>query len=49
MHDLLTEESPDRFTVVHQVKDDGGIGTGAKKKELRLEEEEEDFLDEGKL
>ena len=40
MHAILTEESKDKFTVIHQIKDE------AKKKELRTEDEEEDFLDE---
>ena len=41
MHELLNEEGADRFTIIHQVKDEG------KKRELKLEEDEEDFLDEG--
>ena len=40
MHDILSEESKDKFTVIHQVKDD------SRKKELRQEDEEEDFMDE---
>ena len=39
MHELLNED--DRFTIIHQVKDEG------KKRELKVEEDEEDFLDEG--
>ena len=41
MWDLLSEENSDRFAVIHQVKDD------KRKQELRHEEDEEDFLDEG--
>lgn len=41
MWELMGEETPDKFSVINQVKDE------AKKKELRLEDEEEDFLDEG--
>ena len=33
----------DRFSVINQIKDE------TKKKELRAEDDEEDFLDEGKL
>lgn len=39
--DLMHEETPDKFSVINQVKDEN------KKKELRMEDEEEDFLDEG--
>ena len=42
LHELLSEENSDKFSVIHQVRDD------SKKRELRLEDEEEDFLDEGK-
>ena len=42
LHELLSEENTDKFSVIHQVRDD------SKKRELRLEDEEEDFLDEGK-
>ena len=42
LHELLSEENSDKFNVIHQVRDD------SKKRELRLEDEEEDFLDEGK-
>ena len=41
MYDILKEETPDKFTIIHQVRDDN------KKRELRVEDEEEDFLDEG--
>ena len=37
----MTEEAEDKFNILHQVKDD------TKKKELRLEDEEENFMDEG--
>ena len=40
MHDILNEESKDKFTVIYQIKDD------AKMMELKIEDEEEDFLDE---
>lgn len=43
LHDLMNDEKTDTFTVIHQVKDD------SRKKELRLEDDEEDFLDEGIL
>lgn len=42
MYDILNEETPDKFTVIHQVKDDN------KKRELRMEDEDEDYMDEGK-
>ena len=41
MWDIMNEESVDKFTVINQVKDSG------KQKELRTEDDEEDFLDEG--
>ena len=41
LHDIVAEEGSDKFGVIHQIKDDN------KKRELRLEDEEEDFLDEG--
>lgn len=43
LNELLAEESSDKCSVIHQIKDD------SKKRELRLEDEEEDFLDEGKI
>ena len=43
LHELLSEENSDKFNVIHQVRDD------SKKRELRLEDEEEDFLDEGRI
>ena len=42
MHDILGEETPDKFMIIHQVRDD------SRKRELRMEDEEEDFLDEGR-
>ena len=41
MWDILNEEAVDKFAVITQVKDNG------KQKELRSEDDEEDFLDEG--
>jgi hypothetical protein len=42
MADILSAEvQGDRFTIIHQVKDD------SKKRELRQEDDHEDFLDEG--
>ena len=43
MSDLLIDESPDFYSFIDQVKDDG------KKRELRSCDDEEDFLDEGRL
>ncbi len=41
LFEILTEEGNDKFSVIHQVKDE------SKKRELKMEDEEEDFLDEG--
>lgn len=41
MADILVDESPDIYSVIDQVKEE------AKKKELRVTDDEEDFLDEG--
>ncbi len=41
LHEILAEENTDRFTVIHQVSDE------SKKRELKTDDEEEDFLDEG--
>lgn len=43
MYEILNEDGVDRFTIIHQIKDDN------KKRELKMEEDEEDFLDEGKV
>ena len=39
--DILVDESPDIYSVIDQVKEE------TKKKELRMVDDEEDFLDEG--
>ena len=41
MNDIMNDEKNDTYSVVHQVKDDN------RKKELRMEDDDEDFLDEG--
>lgn len=43
MEYILAKEHADRLAVIDEVKDE------KRKKELRMEDEEEDFLDEGKL
>ena len=41
MYDILMAECPSLFSVINQVKDE------IKKKELRSDDDEEDYLDEG--
>ncbi len=41
LHDILEEEVEDKYAMVHNIKEE------TKKKELRSEDDEEDFLDEG--
>ncbi len=41
LYELLAEAAGDKFSVLHQIKDDN------RKRELRIEDDEEDFLDEG--
>ena len=43
MEYILAKEHTDRLDIINDIKDE------AKRKELRIEDEEEDFLDEGNV
>ena len=40
LFDIMNDEGEDKFSILHQIKDE------SKKKELRTEDEEENFMDE---